>query len=63
MSRFKNDFTDQMIILIAVMVPSLIGSWIGGGVGFIVSLVIAAPLALIVVRYVNGTLPAMRNRR
>jgi fatty-acid desaturase len=63
MSRFKNDFTDQMVILIAIMVPALIGSWIGGGAGFIVALVIAAPLTVIVARYVNRTLPSLRKRR
>ena len=63
MSRFKNDFTDQMIVLIAIMIPALIGSWIGGGTGFIVALVIAAPITFLVIRYVNGTLPMPRKRR
>lgn len=62
MSRFKNDFTDQMVILIAVMIPSLIGAWIGGGGGFIVALVIGVPLGFLVVRYVNETLPGLRKR-
>lgn len=60
MKKYRNDFTDQLIVLIAIIVPSLIGSWIGGGGGFLIGLVIAAPIALGVIRYVEGTFPMMK---
>ena len=61
MQKLRNDFTDQMMILIAVLIPSIIGSWIGGGGGFVVGLVIAAPLTIGLIRYVEGSLPAIRS--
>ncbi|MDA0232519.1 MAG: hypothetical protein O3B04_06435 [Chloroflexi bacterium] len=62
MQKFRNDFTDQMVILMAIIVPALIASWIGGGGGFLIGLVIAAPIALGVIRYVEGTFPGMKSR-
>ena len=59
MDRFKNDFTDQFIVLLAIMIPSLIGSWIGGGGGFFIGLIVAAPIAIGVIRYVEGSFPGM----
>ncbi len=63
MQRFRNDFTDQMLILLAIMIPSIIGSWIGGGGGFLVSLVIAAPLMIAVIRYIEGEVPGLKRFR
>lgn len=63
MSKLRNDFTDQMVILFAIIVPSLIGSGLGGGVGFIVGLVVAIPFAIFVMRYMNGGLKSPRPRR
>ena len=60
MQKYRNDFTDQLIVLLAVIVPALIGSWIGGGGGFLIGLVIAAPIALGLIRYVEGTFPGMK---
>ncbi len=59
MQKLRNDFTDQMIILLAIMVPSIIGSWIGGGSGFIISLVIAAPITVALIRYIEGEFPGL----
>lgn len=63
MQKLRNDFTDQMMILIAVLVPSIIGSWIGGGGGFVVGLVIAAPITIGLIRYIEGSFPAIRSAR
>lgn len=60
MKKFKNDFTDQLAILVAVIIPALIGSWIGGGGGFFVGLIIAAPITIGLIRYVEGTFPGMK---
>ena len=60
MQKYRNDFTDQMVVLVAVIVPALIGSWLGGGGGFLIGLIIAAPIALGVTRYVEGTFPGMK---
>lgn len=60
MNKLRNDFTDQMVILLAVFIPSIIGSWIGGGGGFVVALVIAVPLTIGLIRYIEGSLPAIR---
>lgn len=63
MSKLRNDFTDQMIILFAIMIPALIASGIGGGVGFLIGLVIAAPFAVFIARYMNEGAGRRRSRR
>lgn len=62
MQKFRNDFTDQMIILVAIIIPSIIGSWIGGGGGFFIGLIVAVPITLGVIRYVEGTFPGMKSK-
>ncbi len=60
MKKLKNDFTDQMVILLAIIVPALIASWIGGGSGLLIGLIIAAPITIGLIRYVEGTFPGMK---
>ena len=60
MNNLRNDFTDQLLILVAVMIPALIGSWIGGGVGFLISLIIGAPITIGLIRYIEGTFPSLK---
>lgn len=60
MKRFRNDFTDQMVILVAILIPALIGSGIGGGGGFLVGLVVATPIFFLLVRYIEGEFPLVR---
>lgn len=60
MQKYRNDFTDQLLVLVAIIIPSLIGSWIGEGGGFVIGLVIAAPIALAVIRYVEGSFPLLK---
>jgi hypothetical protein len=50
----RNEFTEQMVVLFAVTVPSLIGAGIGGGGGFFIGLVVAVPFAILVLRYMNA---------
>ena len=59
MKKLNNDFTDHMLILLAVLIPSLIGSWIGGGGGFVVALLIAAPITIGLIRIIEGEYPMM----
>lgn len=61
MKKLRNDFTDQMLILLAVIVPSIIGSWIGGGGGFVIGLVIAVPITIGIIRYVEGEFPLVKH--
>ncbi len=61
MQKLHNDFTDQMLILLAVIVPALIGSWIGGGGGFFIGLIIALPITIALIRYIEGELPGMKS--
>ncbi len=51
-----------MLILIGIMVPSIIGSWIGGGGGFFVGLIIAVPITLGLIRYIEGQWPGIGKR-
>lgn len=62
MQRLRNDFTNQLLILLGVIVPSLIGSWIGGGSGFIIALVIGAPITIGLIRYIEGEFPSMKSK-
>lgn len=62
MQKLRNDFTDQMVILVAILIPSIIGSWIGGGGGFFIGLIIAVPITIGVIRYVEGTFPGMKSK-
>ncbi len=59
MQKLRNDFTDQVVILLAIMFPAIIGSWIGGGSGFVVALVIAVPITVGLIRYIEGEFPGM----
>lgn len=60
----RNDFVDQMVILFAIMVPSLAGAAIGGFTGFIVSLALAVPFAIFVLRFMGvGPAASPRPRR
>ncbi len=61
MKNLRNDFTDQMVILLAILVPSLIGSAIEGVGGFFIGVVIAIPITIGVIRYVEGTFPGMKS--
>ncbi len=63
MKKFRNDFTDQMLILLAVIVPAIIGSWIGGGGGFAIGLVIAVPITIGIMRYVEGEFPMLKSAK
>jgi len=63
MNNLRNDFTDNVLIIVAVLIPALIGSWIGGGTGFLISLVIGAPIAVLLIRYVEGNFPSVRSKR
>ncbi len=51
------------MILLAVMIPSIAGSWIGGGGGFFISLIIALPITIALIRYIEGELPGMRQKK
>jgi hypothetical protein len=61
MKKYRNDFTDQMVVLVAIIIPALIGSWIGGGGGFLIGLIIAAPIALGTIRFVEGAFPSLKS--
>jgi hypothetical protein len=61
MKKLRNDFTDQVLIIVAVIIPALIGSWIGGGTGFLISLVIGAPITVGLIRYIEGSFPGLKN--
>lgn len=63
MDKFRNDFTDQMIILMAVTIPSLIGAGIGGSGGFFIALIIAVPITIGVIRYIEGSFPGIKRTR
>ncbi|MDA0676983.1 MAG: hypothetical protein O2788_03135 [Chloroflexi bacterium] len=61
MKNLRNDFTDHVLIIVAVMIPALIGAGIGGGTGYLISLVIGAPITLGLIRYIEGSFPSLRN--
>lgn len=61
MQKLHNDFTDQLLILLAVLVPALIGSWIGGGGGFFIGLLIAVPITIALIRHIEGELPGLKS--
>lgn len=61
MQKLHNDFTDQLLIIVAVLIPALIGSRIGGFSGFFIGLIIAAPITIALIRYIEGEFPGRKS--
>lgn len=49
----KNEFTEQMSILVIITIAALIASALGGWQGFIIGLVISIPMAIGVLRWIG----------
>ena len=49
----RNQFTEHMAVLAAVMIATLIAAGIGGWGGFIAGFVIAAPMAIGLLRWMD----------
>ena len=51
----KNEFTEQMSILLIITIAALVASALGGWQGFVIGLVISIPMAVGALRWIGLT--------